>query len=311
MFEALFMIGSILFREVVSAATTEIIRSWTDSRNRNQNNAANKNERTSRSSRTKSQEVKQDLKTVDVEVVDLERREKRDGRVSTKDQERKQELELLRTEKFKEFLDRKSAEFADEQSAKPEEYETSIINNEKVHILQFHMGQFGLEKRCSCGQPMILQCKTRIDGSPYQLNDFFWSCVTYYNQFIPNCRPSQKFTAKDLGLLHKSDIPEFQLSNQDLSTIFHQPSVEIAVIKRVKSHLQEKDDDILCPVHYLPMILREKKEHKGAALDMFYLACPHNPDAKNYFAGCQQKVKLKSPAQLAAYLQRSENRGIL
>lgn len=309
MFEALFVIGSILFREIVSAATTEIIRSWTDSRNRN--NAANTNKFASYSSRTNSREVKQDLKTVDSEVVDLERKEKRDGRVSTKDQERKQELELLRTEKFKEYQDLKSAEIADEQAAKPEEYETSVINNDKVHILQYHMGQIVLEKKCSCGQPMILQSKRRIDGSLYQLDDFFWSCVTYYNQFVPKCKPSQKFTAKDLGLLHKSDISEFQLSNQDLSTIFHQPSVETAVIKRVKSHIQEKDDDILCPVHYLPMILREKKDHKGAALDMFYLACPHNPDPRNYFAGCQQKVKLKSAAQLAAYLQRSESRGIL
>jgi hypothetical protein len=293
----------------VSAATTEIIRSWTESRNRN--NAANKNQATSRSSRTKSQEVKQDLKTVDVEVVDLERKEKRDGRVSTKDQERKQELELLRTEKFKEFQDLKSAEIADEQAAKPEEYETSVINNDKVHILQYHMGQIVLEKRCSCGQPMILQSKTHTDGTLYQLNDFFWSCVTYYNQFIPTCKPSQKFTAKDLGLLHKSDISEFQLSNQELSTIFHQPLVETAVIKRVKSHLQEKDDDILCPVHYLPMILREKKDHQGAALDMFHFRCPHNSDIRNPRAGCTQTVKLKSAAQLAAYLQRSENRGIL
>lgn len=308
MFEALFIIGSILFREIVSAATTEIIRSWTESRNRN--NAANTNKFASHLSRTTSQEVKQDLETVDVEVVDLERKEKRDGRVSNEDQERKQELELLRTEKFKEFQDLKSAEIAEEQFTKPEEYETSVINNDKVHILQFHMGQVVLEKKCNCGQPMVLRSKTHIDGTLYQLNDFFWSCVSLFNKSTPNCK-TQSFTAKDLGLLHKSNISEFQLSNQDLSTIFHQPSVETAVIKRVKSHLQEKDDDILCPVHYLPMILREKKEHKGAALDMFYLACPHNPDPRNYFAGCQQKVKLKSAAQLAAYLQRSENRGIL
>lgn len=308
MFEALFVIGSIIFTEIVRATAVEVIRNWTNSRS--QNTANTNAQRPSRSSRTNSQEVKQDLETVDVEFVDLERKEKRDGRVSNKDQERKQELELLRTEKFKEYQDLKSAEIAEEQRANPEEYGTSVIDNDKAHILQFHMGQVVLEKKCNCGQPMILQSRTRLDGSLCQLNDFFWSCISYYSNSIPKCK-TQNFTAKDLGLLHKSDILEFQLANQELSTIFHQPSVETAVVKRVKSHIQEKDDEILCPVHHLPMILREKRDHQGAALDMFYLACPHNPDIRNYQAGCQQKVKLKSPAQLAAYLTRSENRGIL
>ncbi|PZV11867.1 MAG: hypothetical protein DCF22_13570 [Leptolyngbya sp.] len=308
MFEALFVIGSIIFTEIVRATTVEVIRNWTNFRR--QNNTANTNaQRASRSSRTKSQEVKQDLETVDVEFIDLERKEKRDGRVSTKDQERKQELELLRNEKFKEYQDLKSAEIAEEQIAKPEDYATSVINNDKAHILQFHMGQVVLEKKCSCGQPMILQSKQRLDGSLYQLSDFFWSCISYYNDLTPNCK-TQNFTAKDLGLLHKANIFEFQISNRELSKIFHQPSVETAIVKRVKSHLQEKDDEVMCPVHHLPMILREKQDHKGAALDMFYLACPHNP-GRDYHASCPQKVKLKSPAQLAAYLTRKEERGIL
>jgi predicted aconitase len=50
------------------------------------------------------------------------------------------------------------------------------------------------------------------------------------------------------------------------------------------------------------MILREKKEHNGSVLDMFYLGCPH--------LGCKQVVKLKSPAQLAAFLRRKEGKGI-
>ena len=51
------------------------------------------------------------------------------------------------------------------------------------------------------------------------------------------------------------------------------------------------------------MILREKREHNGLVLDMFHLGCPH--------PGCQQVVKLKSPAQLAAFLRRKEGQGIL
>ncbi|WP_157871854.1 hypothetical protein [Gloeothece verrucosa] len=51
------------------------------------------------------------------------------------------------------------------------------------------------------------------------------------------------------------------------------------------------------------MVLREKYGHGDVALDMYYLACPH--------PGCGQTVKLKSAAQLAAFLRRKEGRGIV
>lgn len=159
------------------------------------------------------------------------------------------------------------------------------------------MGQVVLEKKCAepgCGKPMILQSRRRLDGSLYCLDDFFWSCTGYYSNLPFKCNATKKFQAKDIALLHKSDIFEFQVSQSDLSRIFNDKSVQKATINRVKYHLRDKD---------VPMILREKREHKGVALDMFFLACPHPQ--------CRQLVKFKSPAQLAAYLSRKEGRGIL
>ncbi|MBD2356915.1 hypothetical protein H6G41_20180 [Tolypothrix sp. FACHB-123] len=306
--EALFAAGTTVLREFVRCTavevirhTVKVIRNWTNSRSKKE--SSNQHTSSSYSNKT-AKDVTEEIEIVDAEVVELERKERRDGRIPQRDQERKQELELLRTDKFNEYQELKSEEIAEEQSASPENYETSNLGSDKVHILQFHMGQVVLDKKCSCGKSMILQSQKRLDGSLYQLSDFFWSCTGFYNNNLPlQCKKTKSFTAKDVGFLHKSDIFEFQVSNQQLSTIFHDTSVKKATISRIKSHLKEKDDEILCPVHHIPMILREKFNHSGVALDMFFLACPHT--------GCQQIVKLKSPAQLAAYLKRREGRGII
>lgn len=305
--EALFAAGTTVLREFVRCTavevirhTVEVIRHWANSRSNKDSSSQQTN--SSYSNKT-AKNVIEELEIIDVEFVELERKERRDGQISRQDQEHKQELDLLRTDKFKEYQELKSEEIAEDQCASPEDYETSTLNTDKVHILQFHMGQVVLEKKCSCGKAMILQSQKRLDGSLYQLSDFFWACTGFYNNLPLQCKRTKSFTAMDVGFLHKSDIFEFQVSNQQLSTIFHDTSVKRATISRIKSHLKEKDDEILCPVHHLPMILREKLNHSGVALDMFFLRCPHT--------GCQQIVKLKSPAQLAAYLKRREGRGIL
>lgn len=299
-FEAIFAIGTLVVTEFVRLATEEVFRYWRNSRN--SRNGSNQNTSSTYSNKT-AKDVTQELETVDAEVVELERKAQYDGYASQQDQERKEELELLRTEKFREYQELKSAEIAEEQCANPENYQTSILRNDRVHLLQFHMGQAVLKKKCSCGKPMILQSKRRSHGSLYQLNDFFWACTGYYNYSPLQCTRTQNFTARDVGFLHQSDILEFQISNDDLSRIFHEPSVEKLTISRIKGHLKQKDDEVLCPIHHVPMVLREKREHQGAVLDMFFLGCSH--------AYCQQIVKLKSPAQLAAYLKRKEGRGIL
>ncbi|MDX2241293.1 MAG: hypothetical protein NW224_11465 [Leptolyngbyaceae cyanobacterium bins.302] len=300
--EAIFAIGTIVLTEFVRVTATEAIRSWINSYEKSQprNQSQNEGNPVGRS----AQDITADLEVIDAEVVELERKEEQDNRLSKPDKERQQELEHLRSRKFKEFQELRSQEIIKEQSRNPDNFATTKLDKDRVHVLQFHMGQVVMEKKCrTCSRPMILQSKKRLDGSLYQLDDFFWSCVGFYNDHPFQCKGSQRFTAQDLGLLHKADIFEFQISNQELSTIFHQNSVEKATVNRLKAHLREKDDEVFCPIHHVPMVLREKREHAGVALDMFFLGCPHS--------GCKQLVKLKSPAQLAAYLSRKEGRGIL
>jgi hypothetical protein len=301
--EAIFSIGTIVLTEFTKAFATEVVRHWSNLFSRT--TSERQNEHSSHSYKT-TKDIADELETIDAEVIDLELKQKHDGQILRPDKERKEELEFLRTEKFEDYQKAKKEEIVIEQSKNPENYETSALNDSSVHILQYHMGQVVFEKKCNgqgCRRPMLLNSKQRLNGGLYCLNDFFWSCTGFYNQLPFKCLGTQQFQMADIGLLHKSDVFEFQISNQDLSEIFDQNSVRKATIDRVRSHLKEKDDEILCSIHYIPMTLKEKREHQGMALDMFFLGCPH--------PGCQQLVKLKSPAQLAAYLNRREDRGIL
>jgi hypothetical protein len=249
-------------------------------------------------------ETLNNLEVIDAEFVEIEKKRQRDGVLSKRDKDKFEELNHLKKQEFDEYQRSQVIQSAIEQVSNPDDYKSTLLDTEKVHILQYQMGQIVLEKKCyACGRPMFLQHKNRPDGSLFILSDFFWSCVGFYdNNPATRCIASQPFQTKDLGLLHKVDIPELNVSNSDLSIIYTQKNVQQSVSKRVKDHIRSKDNDILCKVHYIPMILRGKREHNGSILDMYYLGCQH--------PGCKQVVKLKSPAQLAAFLRRNEGRGI-
>ncbi len=301
--EAILSAGTIVLTEFVKATVTEIVRYCSNFLSKV--NSGKQSEFSSHQYKI-AKDIASELEVIDTEVIDLEQKQKHDGKILRPDQERKEELESLRFEKFQNYQKAKKEEIVEEYSRNTERYETSVLNDDRVHILQYHMGQVALEKKCNglrCGRPMILNSKQRLNGSLYCLNDFFWSCTGFYNQPPLQCRGTQQFQIADIGFLHKSGIFEFQISSQDLSEIFNENSVKKATVDRMKSYVKEKDDEVLCPTHYVPMILREKREHQGVALDMFSLRCPH--------PGCPQLVKLKSPGQLAAFLSRREGRGIL
>lgn len=165
------------------------------------------------------------------------------------------------------------------------------------------MGQMFLEKRCpKCQRPMSIQCKQKLDGTLYELKDFFWACVGYYHP-SDQCKTTESLKPQEATLFYKYTIPELQIPNRDFNLIFNEKPVQNLVIDRITGQKGNKDQDVLCPIHHVPMVLREKNDHNHTVLDMYFLACSHYQ--------CRQKVKLKSPAQLAAFLKRREGQGIL
>jgi ssDNA-binding Zn-finger/Zn-ribbon topoisomerase 1 len=180
------------------------------------------------------------------------------------------------------------------------------IDSQTPHILAWHTGQLVLKKRCNkCGRPMFIQHRQRInDAELLGIKDFFWSCIGYYNTGNAKCNGLEWLTTKDMSLLHNKNINEFQVTNQELTLICNQKSIQRNINSRIIQHIKEHDEHILCPIHHTPMILREKYNHNDNTLDRYFLGCTNYPS-------CTQIVKLKSWSQLAGYLHRTEGAGIL
>jgi hypothetical protein len=87
--------------------------------------------------------------------------------------------------------------------------------------------------------------------------------------------------------------------------IFNERTIQQHTLKRVDAHRNQSVDKYVCPFHKEPLVLRRKNE-AGGALDTFFLGCPQWASEN-----CTYVLKLKSPAQLASFLQKTENCGIL
>jgi ssDNA-binding Zn-finger/Zn-ribbon topoisomerase 1 len=193
-------------------------------------------------------------------------------------------------------------------SQNPENLHSSIITPEKVHILQYHIGQTVLGKKCPrCGNDMILQFpqgQTKIG-----MEQIFWGCTGYYSTSCNHCEP---YHHKDQNLLSPEEIPELSISNSELAEFFSSDlpamkDLRNGVKKRMQEHIKQGTENYVCPVHCEKLILRQKKEFIGA-LDQFFLGCPMWRYGDK--TSCQYMVKIKSPAQLAAILKDYEGRGI-
>lgn len=134
------------------------------------------------------------VKDVDVEIADLERKRERDRGLSSRDKDHLEELLALKQERFTEYQAAKSQEIGAEVKAKPNQFVEAKISDKRVNLLQFHVGQFVLEKRCrQCQRPMILQhTRKPTDYATFSLSDFFWGCSGFYDKGR-QCRNKQPF----------------------------------------------------------------------------------------------------------------------
>lgn len=241
------------------------------------------------------------LKEIDQEICNRERYAARSGRIGEAENARIRELEHQKEEEYATLEQAKKQKAAQELAANPSKFVESPLSNQSSHLLQYHLGLAVLEKRCACGYPMRLQHKTVEDPS---FTDFFWQCTRFYvEDNRPKCR-GIPFVASDIKLLHNSDIPELQIAKQDLLVVGTEKGIQDDTDTRMRDHLGFEDDDVLCPVHSVPMVLYEKQAGlRVPLLDRYHLRCSH--------FSCTQKTKLKSVPQLAAFLRRKEGVGIV
>jgi hypothetical protein len=242
------------------------------------------------------------IRIANQEIEELRKKAKRDRCLHEKDRIRIEELEREIDVLYKNYETSKHRETLEKVEKNPGEFGEYQITSEKLNIIQYHVGETVIGKKCyGCHKPMILQF--RRDKVIISLDDFFWACSGYYSD---ECKATQKFSISDTILFTQKNKPELDLTTEGLGRIFSNPKIQIDIAKRVRKHCGEQLEEYVCPIHKEPLRLRQKNLYNGV-IDQFFLGCPRwNP-----VDGCSYVQKLKSPAQLASYLQKSEGRGML
>jgi len=248
-----------------------------------------------------SSDVFYDIKNNNREISDLIQKERRDGCSTEIDRYRILALEKQRDALFKQYQDNKQFNILTKAERENDKFSNFNITQEKLHLIQYHVGETVLGKVCPiCKKPMILQFGRNIEVR--SLGDFFWACTGWYSK---QCNFSESFTLTDMELFTENNKNEFHVSNDELSLIFNNSEIQKHTLNRVDSHRNQTVEEYVCPFHKEPLILREKKKPTGV-LDAFFLGCPLW--AKE---NCSYVLKLKSAAQLASFLNKTENQGIL
>lgn len=195
-----------------------------------------------------------------------------------------------------------------------EEYAAITIDDSTSHLLQSTVGQTIYGKKCpKCGWQMQLQwnrMKTAVGTA-----DFGWGCTGWYwpgKSGTPHlCNHWEELDPNDFDIFARAKRPEYaELTAPEFSKIVlnHSDHV-IERFEAVRNNNRASPTEVYrCPVHGEPLVLQKKKENGGRLLDMYFLGCPRWQPQEQ---GCQYIVKLKSPAQLNAYLEASTGEVII
>lgn len=251
--------------------------------------------------------VRHDIHEINGEITDLERKQRRDSQLNQNDKQRLEELSKQAIKLAEEHQQARSEETTSEIMADSNQISATSLSQDYLHILDWSRGPAVRMKRCpKCKNSMYLNRRNQSRSEIITVLDYFWACTNFY---IPlgtpgHCNGTMSFSDQDFGLLHKSSIPELEITRDQFSVITSQKPALKVIERKMSQVLGAQDIDVNCPIHGLPLILQEKQTaEEGNILDYYYLKCPH--------IGCGQTRKLKDAAQLASFLTRVTGEGII
>jgi hypothetical protein len=246
------------------------------------------------------------LKTVNDEILEIERAARRDGSLKKNDQDRLEHLHQLRQKLRGNIEAAKEFEVAKDIAEHGEEYGKKSVDPQNPNELTRLGGQVVMGKLCpvcdrqGIKRPMSIRWATDIREPG--LTDLFWGCTGFFFKTASgnsSCKHSEKFSARDMTLFGQLDRPGMELPTKRLNNLVLIPETSQHIKKKLASALNEATDSYLCPVHHEKMTLKTKADAVDI-LDLYYLHC----------ARCDQMVKIKSATQLDAVLEAFNGQGL-
>lgn len=113
---------------------------------------------THRSSRITDNETFDHIRSKNLQLIDLKKKAQRDGSLTEYEKDKIITLEQDREHIFKDYQNQKQSDVIAKAENESENFKSFDISQDKIHLIQYHVGETVLGKTCfKCGKPMILQ----------------------------------------------------------------------------------------------------------------------------------------------------------
>lgn len=232
---------------------------------------------------------------------ELAEKYQRDGKRSENDDERLREIQAERERLRKEMEAAKAKEAADEFKAGSEDVIAAEMTDDE---LSSSVGILASKQCPKCGGTMGI--RQGAHSPTLDRRSFYWQC-TMTN---PRPCPTIKLNADDMraSVLRKENL-DLDGDAASRYKIWSEATVLNKTHSRLRQHhLEEKDEEVICPQHLLPMKLIQKNRADGSMLSSYqYICMGIQPNGK----ACLYTVAVETFPQVAAMLKRREGRGII
>ena len=230
---------------------------------------------------------------------EIAERARRDGKRSSRDDDRLREIDLERRRLREELEAAKAAEASAELKDAATQLVSAPVSDDETSAA---VGILSSRVCPTCGGSMRIR-QGGYNGTTRR-RSFYWLCSAH-----PGACPTINFdpAKENLMALRKSD-PNLDLPTKERREIWERKDVVRETQIRLRQHLGEKDDEVICPHHLLPMKLLEQPSSSGLLLTTYQYVCLHVDDDGR---ACQHRIPLETFPQVSETLRRSEGAGII
>lgn len=231
---------------------------------------------------------------------DLAAKYQRDGRRTEADAERLREMEAERDRLRAAMEEVNAARSAQEFKDRADDLDVHELDDDE---LSANVGILSAKKCPQCSESMqIVQGAFNITNNK---RNFFWRCTAIRRYPCPTVTLDP---AKERSRVVRLENPDFDTPRDIRRTTWEKQPVINETHARLRQHLGDEDQQLVCPTHLLPLKLMESRKKGGKLLDSYeYVCLAVNADGR----ACDHHVTLQTMPQVAAMLQRTEGEGII
>jgi hypothetical protein len=234
------------------------------------------------------------------EEQELAAKAQRDRRRTEADADRLREIEAERERLRREMERAASARAAQEFRERADETLVAQLDDDE---LSSNVGILSAKQCPACGGTMRI--RQRGLNVTTGMRNFYWQCT---EPRVPSC-PTLKLDPEQARstVLRPAD-PDLDTPKEKRRETWTRSDVLAETHTRVRQHLGDDDNQLVCPHHLLPMKLLPKRNQSGLLLDSYeYVCLAVTPSGK----ACDHKIDLQTMPQVAAMLRRTEGTGII